>query len=228
MSSIKQTLDKRLKDFLEVNVDNSFYLNDEMINKIIKWKANQRPFQHILGKDSISPTLTARGAGENHSGMILISTQLNNTTCMEKQNENSTYEYDYSKENIFAEEPTIIIGSTQKHSYVGDLDYSPTLTSAMGMGGGHVPMITYINNSDKTNIIKNFEQNTKKIKIRRLTPLECWRLMGQSDENFYKAKDSGISNTQLYKQAGNSIVVNVLEAVFEQLCKAQNIQYFKK
>jgi DNA (cytosine-5)-methyltransferase 1 len=54
-------------------------------------------------------------------------------------------------------------------------------------------------------------------RIRKLTPLECWRLMGFKDEAFYKAKNSGISNTQLYKQAGNSIVVNVLEAIFKQM-----------
>lgn len=56
-------------------------------------------------------------------------------------------------------------------------------------------------------------------RIRKLTPLECWRLMGFSDEDFYKAKNAGISNSQLYKQAGNSIVVNVLESIFENLFK---------
>lgn len=57
------------------------------------------------------------------------------------------------------------------------------------------------------------------IRIRRLTPLECWRLMGFDDEDFYKAKNSGVSNTQLYRQAGNSIVVKVLERIFENLLK---------
>jgi DNA (cytosine-5)-methyltransferase 1 len=55
------------------------------------------------------------------------------------------------------------------------------------------------------------------IKIRRLTPLECWRLMGFDDTDFLKAAASGVSNTQLYKQAGNSIVVNVLEEIFKKL-----------
>lgn len=53
-------------------------------------------------------------------------------------------------------------------------------------------------------------------RIRKLTPKECWRLMGQDDEDFAKA-ESACSNTQLYKQAGNSIVVNVLEAIFSNL-----------
>lgn len=52
--------------------------------------------------------------------------------------------------------------------------------------------------------------------IRKLTPKECWRLMGFSDEDFHKAEAVN-SNTQLYKQAGNSIVKPVLMAIFSQM-----------
>lgn len=55
-----------------------------------------------------------------------------------------------------------------------------------------------------------------KYRIRKLTPLECWRLMGFSDEDFHKAEEVN-SNSQLYKQAGNSIVKNVLMAIFGQM-----------
>lgn len=55
--------------------------------------------------------------------------------------------------------------------------------------------------------------------IRKLTPLECWRLMGFDDEDFAKAKATGLSDSQLCKQAGNSIVVDVLEAVFAEVLK---------
>lgn len=53
-------------------------------------------------------------------------------------------------------------------------------------------------------------------RIRKLTPKECWRLMGFDDSDFEKAEKVN-SNTQLYKQAGNSIVVNVLEAILKNL-----------
>ena len=53
-------------------------------------------------------------------------------------------------------------------------------------------------------------------RIRKLTPLECYRLMGFDDEDFYKASALN-SNSQLYKQAGNSICVNVLEEIFKNL-----------
>ena len=57
-------------------------------------------------------------------------------------------------------------------------------------------------------------------RIRKLTPLETWRLMGFTDEDFYKAKEVN-PDSKLYKQAGNSIVVNVLEAVFRQLVEVK-------
>ena len=54
-------------------------------------------------------------------------------------------------------------------------------------------------------------------RIRKLTPKECWRLMGFDDSDFEKAKAAGVSNSQLYRQAGNSIVVNVLEGILRNL-----------
>jgi DNA (cytosine-5)-methyltransferase 1 len=59
-------------------------------------------------------------------------------------------------------------------------------------------------------------EEPKAYKIRKLTPLEYWRLMGISDEDFYKAKQFN-SDSQLYKQAGNGIVVPVLEGIFKEL-----------
>ncbi len=57
------------------------------------------------------------------------------------------------------------------------------------------------------------------IRIRKLTPKECFRLMGFSDENFDAAQKAGVSNSQLYKQAGNSIVVDVLYYIYVELYK---------
>lgn len=56
----------------------------------------------------------------------------------------------------------------------------------------------------------------EKYRIRKLTTRECWRLMGFKDEQFLKAEQV-CSNSQLYKQAGNSIVVNVMEEIFKNL-----------
>ena len=60
--------------------------------------------------------------------------------------------------------------------------------------------------------------DSSNLRIRKLTPKECWRLMGFKDEEFERAESAGISNTQLYRQAGNSIVVDTLvNGVFKYL-----------
>lgn len=56
-----------------------------------------------------------------------------------------------------------------------------------------------------------------KTNLRRLTPLECFRLQGFSDDDYDKVKDQKISDTQMYMQAGNSITVTVLEYIFKNL-----------
>lgn len=111
-------------------------------------------------------------------------------------------EYDDTISEQCENNVNIVIGSTQKNAYVGNGEMSPTLTSAMGTGGGHIPMIGNIPN----------------FRIRKLTPKECWRLMGIDDECFDKAQQVN-SNSQLYKQAGNGIVVDVLYYIFKELFK---------
>ena len=67
------------------------------------------------------------------------------------------------------------------------------------------------------NIPKIIIDMAKHYRIRKLTPTECLRLMGVSDEDIAKMKAAGISDSQLYKLAGNSIVVNVLVEIFRRV-----------
>ena len=55
------------------------------------------------------------------------------------------------------------------------------------------------------------------LKIRKLTPRECWRLQGFPDWAFNRAKQAGLSDSQLYKQAGNSVTVPVIKAIAEKM-----------
>lgn len=66
--------------------------------------------------------------------------------------------------------------------------------------------------------------DTENLAIRKLTPKECWRLMDFNKGAFEKAKEVN-SNTQLYKQAGNAIVVNCLIAVFGQMIDGHEDDY---
>jgi len=92
----------------------------------------------------------------------------------------------------------VIIGGLQKNAAVNKDGICPTLTQAMGSGGGHIP-------------IHNYDY-----KIRKLTPRECWRLQAFPDELFDKAQAVN-SNSQLYKQAGNSVTVSVVYEIAKRL-----------
>lgn len=61
------------------------------------------------------------------------------------------------------------------------------------------------------------------VAIRKLTPRECWRLQGFTDVQFDKAKRAGVSNSQLYKQAGNAVTVPVVEAIGKKLAENEKI-----
>lgn len=88
---------------------------------------------------------------------------------------------------------------------------SPTITCMQG-GGLEPKIITHRTMGNNEKIATYFS-------IRKLTPKECWRLMGFDDEDIDKCIAAGLSNSQLYKQAGNSIVVNVIKEIFKSLFK---------
>ena len=111
-------------------------------------------------------------------------------------------------------EPKVLIKNATKkgykEAYDGDsvnLSY-PNSKTRRGRVGEQVSQTLQCN--DSMGVVNN------DLRIRKLTPKECWRLMGFDDEDYEKASKEN-SNTQLYKQAGNSIVVNVLESILKNL-----------
>jgi DNA (cytosine-5)-methyltransferase 1 len=114
-------------------------------------------------------------------------------------------------------------GSTPKHNNrvleiersdcvakIGQVSSEGSQCGSVYSDDGNMPTLTAGTHGDANSRI------CTEYRIRKLTPIECWRLMDFSDEDFHKA-ESVNSNTQLYKQAGNSIVVNVLVAILGQL-----------
>lgn len=91
-----------------------------------------------------------------------------------------------------------------------DLSYPQSKTKRGRVGHG---VSKTLMGADSMGTVDNY-------RIRKLTPKECWRLMGFDDEDFMKAEQVN-SSTQLYKQAGNSIVVNVLEGILENLLEKE-------
>ena len=110
------------------------------------------------------------------------------------------------------------VGNAGGESYLYKVD-DPLLYDAYNkreIKSGVCGTLTAHGNTSNTHC-GTFFVSSPSYRIRKLTPLECYRLMGFDDADFYKAKAAGVSDSQLYKQAGNSIVVNVLEAIFKQL-----------
>ena len=85
---------------------------------------------------------------------------------------------------------------------------------------GLSPTLNTMQGGDRQPKIIEGEEKINSFKIRKLTPKECFRLMGFTDEDYENAKSVGISNSQLYKQSGNSIVVDVLFYILLELYKA--------
>ena len=113
-------------------------------------------------------------------------------------------------------EPKIVIREATKKGYaeatVGDyvnLEF-PNSKTRRGRVGKQVA--NTLLTSDSQGVV------TENLKIRKLTPRECWRLQGFPDWAFDKAQEVN-SNSQLYKQAGNSVTVNVIKAISERLGK---------
>ena len=110
-------------------------------------------------------------------------------------------------------EPKILIKNATKQGYLEAVDgdgVDLTYPDSETRRGRVQKQISHtITTQDSLGVYNDF-------RIRKLTPKECWRLMGFTDEDFFKAETIQ-SNSTLYKQAGNSIVVNVLEKLFYNL-----------
>lgn len=98
----KEELKLRLKDMLEDSVNEKYYLSNEKIEKIAHWNAYQKPFERVQGENSIVPTITARGAGEEHSGMITYGENLKDTTNLQEHiiNQNASFQIEAKIEVI--------------------------------------------------------------------------------------------------------------------------------
>jgi DNA (cytosine-5)-methyltransferase 1 len=193
----KQELKLKLKDMLEDNVDEKYYLSDKMINycmgvnqKESKFPRKERFLQSLdmTNNREIATTISTNAGNRPVDNFVIDSRNMKEKLCDKLIEENKVKEYDvirhsYSNSRMKEWETRNI----EKNNEVPTLD---TRCDCLG-------------------VVQN-------MRIRKLTPKECWRLMGFDDEDFNKASQVN-SNSQLYKQAGNSIVVNVLETILKKL-----------
>ena len=83
----------------------------------------------------------------------------------------------------------------------------------------HYDIIRVIDEEDIEFVGSDTFEIVPRVAIRKLSPLECWRLQGFSDEQYFKAKATGITKSQLLKQAGNSVTTNIVEYIAKHVIK---------
>ena len=199
----KQELKLKLKDMLEDEVDEKYYvkktLNIKETQNYIQWsnsgkmQNSQAERAYYLDNDCMC-TISHCNSNGDKTQIVLE----DKTICLNSKDGRNGVE---GTTNL--QEECLKIGlfdDTSSNNFAkGKRDY------------GYRNEYGTLKCRPKYSIYKNTD-----LRIRKLTPKECWRLMGFDDEDFEKAAKVN-SNTQLYKQAGNSIVVNVLMAIFDNL-----------
>lgn len=270
----KQTLQLKLKDLLDDEVDEKFYLKDSQIERI-KNSTFMQEKKRIQDKEYCD-TLLARdwkdpkcvqvcksnqskniediklcGAyGRNYGSKGKIENEVCSTLQAAMGNGDGNvplvkdFSYVEKKYKEFFDKNGYIPEMFNPYNVNEVQDVAPTQTSNCGGSGSSATVLKVEETPKKINVLGNYmpsEHNASRVvdsngiaptikenhgtvtatnvdfRIRKLTPRECWRLMGFSDKDFDNAQATGLSNTQLYKEAGNSIVVDVLERIFKNL-----------
>ena len=205
----------RLIDVLEDEVDEKYYLSEEKTKKLTldndlggklnMYDFNERDKVHSVNK--VSPTLNTMQGGDRQP-KIAVREATKQGYALAERGDSVNVSYPTSKTRRGR------VGKQVAQTLqAGEVNQSVVIDDTQGYDGvryykGIAPTLRSNRSGLKT---------IDKLRIRKLTPLECWRLQGFTDEQFYKAKNSGVSKSQLYKQAGNSVSVPVVDAIVKCL-----------
>lgn len=113
-------------------------------------------------------------------------------------------------EHSYKDSPKIVVNQLGNISGSKSFGCNPQVGRVYGTDGIAPTLSTMQGGGQEPKIFNNF-------RIRKLTPLECWRLQGFPDWTFIRAREAGLSDSQLYKQAGNSVTVTVIKAIAERM-----------
>ena len=229
-------LEKKFRDLLEEEVEEKYFLRKEMFeyferhSRECKEKGLGFRFQPVA-RDvcEIAKTITTREGTRGYENFI------QEKTCNQvgrlvgdkwKNRENISHVYD---SNSLC--PTITAGGGGHHEIKIIVPEATKKGYAIAEKGDSID-IAYINQNKRRARVDKERAHTITTSpqigtltdhgVRKLTPRECWRLMGFTDSDFDKAR-AVCSDTQLYKQAGNSIVVQVLEGILKKLVEMEGV-----
>jgi DNA (cytosine-5)-methyltransferase 1 len=220
-------LELRLKDMLEDEVDEKYYLSDKLINffkeNSDKQKESGNGFRFSpQDGEKIAKSITTLSGNRMDDNFIEIPEATKQGYAIAKDGDGVDVSY-LDSETRRGRVQENMSGTIQCNDSLGVV-----VNPLKGKSdyGWHFEQNVYDENGI-TRALKSSEGSGNKpkviengLRIRKLTPKECYRLMGFSDEDYERAAKV-VSNTQLYKTAGNSIVVNVLEAIFTNLFRIE-------
>lgn len=204
----------RLKDMLEDEVDEKYFLSDKMIEYIVanneKWTGNN------------NKSLVNKSVVDKQPKQILIREATKKGYAVAEEGDGVYLNRPHQKRGVVQK------GMIQTIKCNGN-DLGVVVAAAQrGRGEGWKQQIE-VSDREYANAITTATKDSlvalDGLRIRKLTPKECFRLMAFEDKDIDCLIDNKISNTQLYKMAGNSIVVDVLKYIFVELFKVINIPY---
>jgi len=231
-----------LSDILEDNVPEKYYLSRKQAEKLL-YKENPTQGERIYSSKGLSCTLTSGSGGfGGHSGLYLIENTENFGLPIKSKTKDG-YQIAYPGDSIdtaFSGQNsrrgrvgsqiayTLTTSATQAYYFI-DLNPEPKLTEiARCITARHDSGISNhkaehsgvfvesMNIADDEKFAVAFVEPNGEVhigRIRKLTPRECWRLQGFTDDQFDKAKATGLSDSRLYKMAGNAVTVNVISEI---------------
>ena len=218
----KMELKLRLKDLLEADVDDKYYLSDKAVGRLLVYP-RALPFTDTNNKE-VANCLTASYAKQASDCEYIISHSLFPRTSKTgkggsghlSKTDGTSYCVDTG-----CSQGVEVIQTNNKRVNECYNTHKNSLEDGDFMDSYNQTIHKEVSPTIRARVTASNSNHIYKTKrIRRLTPLECWRLQGFTDEQLYAAKKVN-SDNQLYKQAGNSITVNVLVELFKKiyLCK---------
>lgn len=192
----------KFSEALEKMANENFYVDKEKAREVIK-KLNLSN----LDENKVNKVGNTHPSGRGMNGYVYSEIGICPTITTNKGEGHKILQFFLNDD---AELPILhnIYGGFKEKKPRVFYDYSPTIRTAAG--GGHIPSVCTTNPELVEKIIDGFS-------IRKMMPIECFRLMGFTDKDHNILKENGISNTYLYRLAGNSIVVDVCERLFQEL-----------
>jgi len=231
--SFPQSFDNglRLKNLLESEVDEKYFISDEKCQKLLEELKDKQVSNAIRNG--------GRGSLDRHSWDLVA---IDMKAIYPNSTRGNPYKITGISQCLDHNCNIGVIESPNEINMVGSLDIkgneqirrvyspdviSPTLNTCQG---GNLQPKVIVDDTQGFDGVRLYNEYSPSLRsqrsglktisnyrIRKLTPLECLRLMGFDDADYEILHNNKISNSQIYKCAGNSIVVNVLEAIFKNL-----------